>query len=243
MTSLSFHAGRSLSQMPLPADIAFLIASHLDDKSIISTAGVCQIWRKAFDPFKKTAQNNLLEDHIALKMGFPPELVSAFRKKKLSLLRLPTLKIDAHNLPEEEIPSPLLRLEDPSNRPGFAIRLKGNGDQKITHTVDGTKIILPFQATHTIMFIFQSVSQKKRWVALGDQSLLHFHYYKNCQNHKNPELYRRFNYVIFPFLIDLIREKDDLCAKIDGAIEQTQGPLDEITQGLAQMMPRETIEH
>lgn len=208
-------------------DVVFAIGDYLDDASALAGEKVCKVWRDSLQ--ERLAP--LKEDEYCRRIGYPPELVQAFRSRQLSLWRLPELDLGGRTgltgqidfLTPADLTSPLMRFTDACGRVGLALRVRGNADGDVGIHDE----IRPIRQYSHVSAVFKRYTDSDRWVN-GDNYGVINRIYKQVHR-PNHTVESEFNLcpTCPPFLkseyiswaIALITQTDPII-KIDGEIEQ-----------------------
>jgi hypothetical protein len=121
-----------------PRDINGVLADFLDEESLEISLRVCKAWNKN-EALKKAFSNYREFDKVCIAWGYPREIVTEFRERKIPIWKLPTLKLDflnnerwidnwewqlsrGHGVQADHIPFPVMRFQDCQNRVGLCFK-------------------------------------------------------------------------------------------------------------------------
>ncbi len=206
--------------------IARIAAFLVDEDSLLSSAQVCKTWHQHLKTFAAQAREN----EYCQRIGYPSELVQAFRARRLSLWRLPELQLGKENsdyieVRDDEVTSPLMRFRDQRGRVGLAMCVRGNTDGSIEFRRNREQI----RKITDVGVIFKRYRSQDLWVKKGfcfagviyDEVHRPQHQANALTMCPSCPPFEKTQYITWA--VALIAQTDAIM-KIDGEIEQAPSP-------------------
>jgi hypothetical protein len=235
--ALTPAAGSGAKILSIPGhqveDVIVAFGAYLDGASAVVSVRVCRTWCNHL----KDQAAHAKEDEYCRRVGYRSELVEAFRRRQLSLWRLPALNLGGRtgpntnyiSLTQEDLVSPMMRFVDAYGRVGLAMKLRGNVDDNVRW--DSPERDCPIRDISLVSSIFRRHNYQDSWVAGEPQGILYAIYQRvHGPFHQPASILDRcpacppfLRHELGSWAIALINRTDP-AMKIDGDIVQQEVP-------------------